>query len=96
MDISPFVEACKSDLCTDASRYHKDLYLCKTFSVYAFECANKGVIVNWFNNKELLEIKLACNNTGYGICPDDSFYTECSRIYNPSCKDLSNKNDKSK
>lgn len=93
IDISSYVESCRSDLCTDASSYHKDLYLCKSFTSYAFECANKGIIIDWFENKELIDIKQACNNTYYGICPSGSFYSECSRIFNATCKDLSNKNE---
>jgi hypothetical protein len=67
--------------------------MCKTFTAYAFECANKGIIINWFDNKELIDIRQSCNNTNYGICPIGSYYTECSRFINATCKDLSNKND---
>jgi len=94
VDIAPYFDSCKSDLCTDASSFHKDLYLCKAFTSYAFECANKGIIINWIDNKELIDIKQACNNTNYGICNGGSFYNECSRINNGYCKDLSNKNEK--
>ena len=88
VDVSPFIEACKYDMCADENSNHRDLYRCRAVAAYAHECANRGVILNWFDREDLLNIKTACYNSKYGKCYGGSSYSECAKQVNSTCKDF--------
>jgi hypothetical protein len=90
VDPAPFIDACKYDICADSNQYHRDLYRCRAFSAYMFECASKGVLIDWMNYEDLRDLKIACHSSHYGKCIGGSLYSECSRIFKSSCKDISN------
>ena len=96
VDVTPFVDACKYDLCSDANQNHKDLYGCSAFAAYAYECASKGVIIDWINQSDLNELKTSCFKNDYAKCYGESTYSECSRSYNSTCKDLTTKTNENR
>lgn len=88
VEVAPFYDACKNDLCSDANHFKRQLYQCRAFAAYAHECADKGILINWLNDYSLKGVMEACYTTGYGKCFGGSEYSECSRTVNTTCKDL--------
>ena len=96
VDVTPFVDACKYDLCSDSNQNHKDLYGCSAFAAYAYECASKGVLLDWINQDDLSELKTSCFKNDYAKCYGESTYSECSRKFNSTCKDLTTKTNENR
>lgn len=88
VDPSPFIEACKSDICSDESSFHRDAYRCRAIAAYAYACSKKQILLNWFEHEDLKDLKQACYNSNYGKCFGGSFYTDRARTKNTTCRDL--------
>lgn len=89
VDPTPFIDNCKYDMCMDSSGVFGQKYRCMAYAAYAFECANKGLVIDWINSSDGL--REACYESGYGKCSGGSQYSECPRTYNVSCMDLASK-----
>jgi hypothetical protein len=88
VDPTFYVDSCMYDMCLDVNDAHRDVYRCRGVAAYAEECANKGVVIDWYNNSELDDLNQACQRSGYGYCSGGTLYTECSRLVNTTCRDL--------
>lgn len=89
VDVAPFFEACKYDICSDANSNQRDLYRCRAVAAYAHECSSRGVVIDWFNNDDFRDIKISCYNSKYGKCYGGASYSECTKLVNATCKDFS-------
>jgi hypothetical protein len=94
VDPTSFIDNCKNDICDDSNSASRELYRCLAFAAYAHECADKGVKIDWFQDAELAEIASACINSkvAYGKCSGGSYYDECPKQENTTCRDLANTN----
>ena len=89
VDPAFYVESCKYDLCLDGNLDHRSLYRCKAVATYAQECANHGIFVDWLNHPEFIDLKSSCQDIKYGICYGGSKYSDCARLTNTTCRELS-------
>jgi hypothetical protein len=89
VDPSPYVDACKYDLCADANVVHRDTYRCRAVAQYAQECAHKGIHVDWMEEDDLADLRSACLNSNYGKCHGGALYHECAPKQNTTCRELS-------
>jgi hypothetical protein len=72
----------------DTNQHHRELYRCRAVAAYAYECASKGIELDWLENESLKDLKAACYNSNYGKCFGGAAYSECSRTANTTCRDL--------
>ena len=91
VNFMPFQEACLYDLCADTAENYRNFYFCNAIQAYTFECANKGIIIEWHNSTDpqLVDLQQACSASHSHECPTGSYYTECSRTEDASCEDIS-------
>ena len=61
LDVTQYVESCQKDLCRDRSQTYQDFYFCNTVQAYVFECANRGISVDWRNSSTTGDLRDACN-----------------------------------
>ncbi len=61
LDVTHFVESCQKDLCRDKSKMYQDFYFCNLVQAYVFECANRGISVDWRNSSTMGDLRNACN-----------------------------------
>ena len=92
VDTSFFIDSCKYDICSDDNPMQRDLFLCSIVSAYTFECANKGILLNWYNQTDaagsLNRLRAACVNSFSTKCTGGSSYSYCARIVDAKCPSL--------
>lgn len=60
LDVTHYVESCQKDLCSDSNQNFRNFYFCNTVQAYIFECANRGITIDWMDHPDMKNLKDAC------------------------------------